>query len=119
MRNPCGSCTFVDVLGSLGSSWLAATLSPCCCFGARRGESRAGFAGLQGASSALRDASESPCLCLPLEWISIYFRLRFWQRKIRSYFGTSCFADETAFILKPKLVPTLQCCKSTNEGRQK
>ncbi|KFM11794.1 hypothetical protein AS27_07754, partial [Aptenodytes forsteri] len=43
----------------------------------------------------------SPCLCLPLEWISIYFCLRFSQRKIRSYFGTSCFADESGFILKP------------------
>ncbi|KFR12912.1 hypothetical protein N306_05729, partial [Opisthocomus hoazin] len=43
----------------------------------------------------------SPCLCLPLEQISVYFRLRFSRRKIRSYFGTSCFADEAAFILKP------------------
>ncbi|KFR05526.1 hypothetical protein Y956_13327, partial [Nipponia nippon] len=43
----------------------------------------------------------SPCLCLPLEWVSIYFRLRFSQRKIRSCFGTSCFADEAAFIRKP------------------
>ncbi|KFO56696.1 hypothetical protein N302_00792, partial [Corvus brachyrhynchos] len=43
----------------------------------------------------------SPCLCLSLEWISIYFCLRFSQRKIRSYFGTSCFADEAASIVKP------------------
>ncbi|KFW62063.1 hypothetical protein AS28_00119, partial [Pygoscelis adeliae] len=43
----------------------------------------------------------SPRLCLPLEWISIYFCLRFSQRKIRSCFGTSCFADEAGFILKP------------------
>ncbi|KFP10578.1 hypothetical protein Z169_00746, partial [Egretta garzetta] len=42
----------------------------------------------------------SPCLCSPSEWISIYFRLRFSQRKIRSYFGTSCFAGKAAFILK-------------------
>ncbi|KFQ34447.1 hypothetical protein N332_01164, partial [Mesitornis unicolor] len=41
------------------------------------------------------------CLCLPLEWISIYFCLRFLQRKIRTSFGTSCFADEAGFILKP------------------
>ncbi|KFU87837.1 hypothetical protein M959_04376, partial [Chaetura pelagica] len=41
----------------------------------------------------------SPCLCLPLEWVSIYFCHRFSQRKIRFYFGTSCFADEAAFIL--------------------
>ncbi|KFO77420.1 hypothetical protein N303_12289, partial [Cuculus canorus] len=43
----------------------------------------------------------NPCLCLPLEWISISFCLRFSQRKIRSYFRTSCFAGKAAFILKP------------------
>ncbi|KFV02384.1 hypothetical protein N339_05735, partial [Pterocles gutturalis] len=42
-----------------------------------------------------------PCLCLPFEWISIYFCLRFLQRKIRSYFGTFCFADEAGSIPKP------------------
>ncbi|KFQ01246.1 hypothetical protein N330_10420, partial [Leptosomus discolor] len=43
----------------------------------------------------------SLCLCLPLEWILVYFCLRFSQRKIRSYFGTSCFANELGFILNP------------------
>ncbi|KFO92253.1 hypothetical protein N320_02021, partial [Buceros rhinoceros silvestris] len=42
----------------------------------------------------------SLCLYLPLEWMSTYFCLRFSQRKIRSYFATSCSADEAGFILK-------------------